>query len=304
MRVLLTGASSFTGFWFACMLADAGHEVTAPLLRARDKSTGDVRAKRVLNLEKKVRIVENCAFGSSVFMNLLEGSFDLLAHHAAQVGDYRSSDFNISDAVAANTNNLRAILSSGKIGNVLLTTSIFAQREGVGSAPLKAFSPYGLSKGITTDIFAYRTAEANVPMGRFVIPNPFGPYEEPRFCAYLIRTWKDGKVAAVNTPSYVRDNIHVDLLAKAYLRYAEQIVSGRASAVFNPSGYIETQGVFAQRFAREMKSRIKLGCELNLVEQTEFSEPLVRVNSDHAALYVPDWCESLAWDQVAEAYKQ
>ena len=40
-----------------------------------------------------------------------------------------------------------------------------------------------------------------------MIPNPFGPYEEPRFMAYLMKTWLKGEVARVQTPRYVRDNI-------------------------------------------------------------------------------------------------
>jgi hypothetical protein len=47
-----------------------------------------------------------------------------------------------------------------------------------------------------------------------VIANPFGPLEEPRFCAYLVKTWAAGQVPEVRTPLYVRDNIHVSLLAK------------------------------------------------------------------------------------------
>ena len=76
-----------------------------------------------------------------------------------------------------------------------------------------AFSPYGLSKGLTAAIVSHRCREFGLRYGKFVIPNPFGPLEEPRFCAYLVRTWRNGEVARINTPAYVRDNIHVSLLA-------------------------------------------------------------------------------------------
>lgn len=303
MKVLLTGASSFTGYWFAKALTEAGHEVVAPLFRARDSYAGDTRAARVLELESIVRLVPECAFGSNAFMELLNEGFDLLAHHAATVGDYRSNDFDIIGAVAANTHNLQAIVSSGKIRGMVLTSSVFAQGEGAGTTPLPAFSPYGLSKGITSEIVTYRAAEAGLPLGRFVIPNPFGPFEEPRFCAYLIRTWKAGETATVRTPAYVRDNIHVDLLAGAYARYADELLAGNAASAFYPSGYVESQGAFARRFATEMQSRLELACKLDIVHQTEFSEPAYRVNTDLATMYVPDWDENLAWDKVGEYYK-
>lgn len=233
-------------------------------------------------------------------MDLLGRDFDLLAHHGAQVGDYRSPWFDAVGAVSANTYNLRAILASGRIGAMVLTSSVFAPGEGAGTAPLSAFSPYGLSKGMTNDLVKFLADEAGIPLGRFVIPNPFGPFEEPRFCAYLMQTWKQGGIATVKTPAYVRDNIHVDLLARAYVQYATHLLAGVALPAFLPSGYVGSQGEFAQRFAREIRSRLGLACTLELVEQTEFSEPLMRVNTQPAAVYVPQWNEQQAWDGLAE----
>lgn len=303
MRVLLTGASSFTGYWFATALVEAGHEVVAPLQRSRGSYSGDMRAERVRRLEGIVRLEAECSFGSDRFMELIDQDFDILAHHAAQVGDYRSPDFDVLGAVAANTRNLRQILSSGRIGAMVLTSSVFAPGEGVGTLPLRAFSPYGLSKGITNDLAGYVAQQTGVSLGRFVIPNPFGPLEEPRFCAYLMKTWKAGNVARVNTPAYVRDNIHVGLLARAYARYLAEFHAGRAGAVLQPSGYVGSQGDFAERFAREMRSRLGLACGLDLATQTDFSEPLMRVNTDPAAAYVAGWDESRAWDEAADAYR-
>ena len=45
MRVLLTGASSFTGAWFVHALAEAGHEVVAPL-RAAGGYDDPIRRRR------------------------------------------------------------------------------------------------------------------------------------------------------------------------------------------------------------------------------------------------------------------
>jgi nucleoside-diphosphate-sugar epimerase len=305
MRILLTGASSFTGYWFADRLAKAGHQVVAPLRGTSSSYAEGARAERVRRLAGIAEIVDECVFGSGRFLALVEGgSFDLLCHHAAQVGDYRNPDFDIAGAVEANTHNLRAVLAGGGFAGVVLTGSVFEQNEGVGEAPLRAFSPYGLSKGLTAELVEHRCREAGVPFHKFVIPNPFGPLEEPRFCAYLMRTWKAGEVAKVNTPAYVRDNIHVDLLAGAYLRYAGEVLAGSASPKLAPSGYVETQGAFAERFAREMRARLDLECGLQLARQTDFAEPVMRVNTASAALYMPDWDEKAAWDGVAASYER
>ena len=301
MRILLTGASSFTGYWFARTLAEAGHEVVAPLLRPRSAYVGDTRAERVARLEGIVRLEPDSAFGSPRFLSLVAEGFDILAHHAAQVTDYRSPSFDVTAAVANNTRNVAQVLSTGDVGAVLLTSSVFAPGEGAGTLPLRAFSPYGLSKGLTNDLFAYYAERAGVRMGRFVIPNPFGPLEEPRFCAYLMSRWKEGATAKVSTPLYIRDNIHVDLLARAYLHYAANLAAGTAPPALFPSGYVGSQADFAQRYAREVGSRLNLACELEIGVQSDFLEPLMRINTDPASVYVGGWDEHRSWDAVAEA---
>jgi UDP-glucose 4-epimerase len=306
MKVLLTGASSFTGYWFARALNEAGAHVVAPLRGALADYREGARAERVRRLSSAAEIIETAPFGSDRFFALAKvGGYDILCHHAAQVGDYRSVDFDIAGALAQNTANLRAVLETlrnGGLKGAILTGSVFEQNEGAGEAPLVAFSPYGMSKGLTADVFRHRCREAGVRYAKFVIPNPFGPLEEPRFCAYLIRAWKKGEVARVNTPLYVRDNIHVSLLAAAYAKFAGEIASGACRDRLSPSGYVEAQGAFAERFAAAMRPRLGMECKLELGKQTDFSEPLMRVNVDAATRYVGNWNEAAAWDAVAEAH--
>ena len=50
MRILLTGASSFTGAWFAAALASDGHQVTGTLQR-RIGDYGNLEARRIAMLQ-------------------------------------------------------------------------------------------------------------------------------------------------------------------------------------------------------------------------------------------------------------
>jgi UDP-glucose 4-epimerase len=142
----------------------------------------------------------------------------------------------------------------------------------------------------------------NFNLGKFVIPNPFGPFEEPRFCNYLIQSWFKGEVPSVRTPNYVRDNIHVDLLAAAYATFAEQVPSRRGVTRLNPSLYVESQGAFSRRFAAEMESRLDIACPITLLDQVDFGEPMVRINTDRLDGTMFGWCENRAWDAEAEFY--
>jgi UDP-glucose 4-epimerase len=69
------------------------------------------------------------------------------------------------------------------------------------------------------------------------------------------------------------------------------------------SGYVETQGAFAERFANAMRPRLGVECALEFGIQTDFAEPLMRINTDSAARYVGDWDEAAGWDQAADGYR-
>jgi nucleoside-diphosphate-sugar epimerase len=218
------------------------------------------------------------------------------------VHDYRSPDFDVIGAVNANTLNLRQVVDIAKrtgVSRLFATGSVFEEGEGAGEQPLSAASPYGLSKGITWALVRAYCERAGLPLAKFVIPNPFGPYEEPRFCAYLMRSWTGGQVAQVNTPSYIRDNIPVRLLASVYVDLVNHAQVAEPLLYSRPSCYVESQGSFARRFAREIGSRLGLETPLNFAAQTDFHEPRMRVNTDQI---MPHWDEKYCWDELAAYY--
>ena len=305
MKILFTGASSFTGSRFVRELASAGHQVVAIFRRAPDDYSDEIRRRRVAMASEVCRPVYGCALGDERFLGLIaEGGWDLLCHHAADVTNYKSPDFDAVGALRNNTDNLAGVLEALKtVGcrRVLLTGSVFEGGEGAGSQGLPDFSPYGLSKTLTAQVFRYYTDRAGIGLGKFVIPNPFGPYEEPRFTAYLIKNWLAGAVPNCSSPAYIRDNIHVSLLAKAYARFAAEIPTV-GFARTNPGGYAESQGTFTMRLSREMSPRLGVPCPVELKKQVEFPEPRIRINTDPVDADAVGWDESNAWDEMADYY--
>jgi UDP-glucose 4-epimerase len=298
VRILLTGASSFTGAWFARELAAAGHEVVSTF---RAQSYEGLRGRRVALLDGACERVHGVAFGDDRFLDLSRGrDWDLLAVHGAEVAGYRSSGFDVPAALAANTRSAAEVVE--RFPRVLVTGSVFEPGEGEGDATLRAFSPYGLSKAFTAETFRYHCDRLGASFGKFVIANPFGPHEEERFTTGLMRAWRRGERPAVRTPDYVRDNIHVSLLARAYVDFAERLPDGGWSGSLGVSGYREPQAAFARRFGDEIGARLAIETPLELVEQSEWGEPAVRINRDQVDGAALGWSERAAWDELAGYY--
>ena len=141
------------------------------------------RLERIKLLEQQCQIIFECPFGSMKFIEEIKrnGPWDLLCHHGADVTNYKSADFDPVSALNTNSYQLRDVLkelSNQGCNRILLTGTVFEPGEGEGSEELRAVSPYGLSKGLTSQMFQYYCGINEMKLGKFVIPNPFGPYEE------------------------------------------------------------------------------------------------------------------------------
>jgi UDP-glucose 4-epimerase len=307
VKILLTGTSSFTGFWFAKELVNAGLEVMATFTKNSIEDYDGIRKERISLLLKDIIPVFNCRFGDDKFLEIIKSGIDVLCHHGADVTNYKSNSFDIAAALKNNTNNIIPVIeaiANSKCNSIVYTGSVFENNEGKGSLPLRAFSPYGLSKSFAYETLKFFCEINKVKLGKFVIPNPFGPYEEARFTSFLIQNWFNGNTPQIKTPSYVRDNIHVDLLAKSYADFVNNAFYNETmNFKINPSCYAESQGKFANRFAAEMRKRLNIRCEVELLEQTDFSEPIERINTNNEIKSF-DWNEISAWNNLAEYYSK
>ncbi|MBA3815727.1 MAG: NAD(P)-dependent oxidoreductase [Parachlamydiaceae bacterium] len=308
MKILFTGASSFSGMWFIKALIMAGHEVT-PIYSSTYKAYEGIRKQRVDQILKICQPIFEAPFGHKTFLGVITSfsNWDIFCHHAAEVANYKNSDFNPIAALAKNTYNLQEVLQVLKASgchHVALTGSVFEQNEGAGSENLKAVSPYGLSKSLTSDTFAFYTSTLQMNLGKFIIPNPFGSFEEARFTSYLAKNWLSHQIPSINTPQYVRDNIPISLLAATYVKFVTHFSRLKALELikYNPSFFAESQAEFTQRFSQAMQTRFAIQCPYELKLQTDFNEPLVRINTDRIDANEFLWNETQFWDELADYY--
>ncbi|MBA4010735.1 MAG: NAD(P)-dependent oxidoreductase [Phenylobacterium sp.] len=304
-KILLTGGSSFSGLWIAQALAAAGHQVSAAVTRPRADYQG-LRAERVARLETFAQVVYEAPIASPAFLSLVQGGHDLLAHHAADIPNYRSASYDPVDGFVRNIAGVEAVLDAfADAGGraVVATGTAFEAGEGGPEGGDLAVSPYGLSKSLTNETVRHMARWRGLRFGKFVVAGPFGPLEEGRMVWSLMQRWFEGEAGVVRTPRYVRDNIPVPLLAHAYVRLAETLLDPAADteAVARPSGFVGTQEAFARRLAAAMAPRLALACEIDVLPQPDLAEPLVRVNDQP---WLPGWEEAGFWDDYAAYYQR
>ena len=309
MRVLLTGASSFTGYWFARALRARGAELVLPLARGKEDGDAERRA-RIAELETLVRVelVPHAPFGSDRFLELLRrrGPFDLLACHGARVGDHRRADFDVLDALRANTHRLPRVLDAAleaRCRTVLLTGSVFEAGEGIGPGCSQPFNRYGLSKTLTWHVFRDEAERRGLTLGKFTIAAPFGPHEKRNLCRHLVEGWLRGEEPELRHPHLLRDHIPVDLLAEAYARFAFALPARTGTHRLVPSCFAETLAAFADRLAAELRPRLGRPCRLRLADPPPSTdEPRVRLGEDPVMHLVPGWDFARSFDRLAAHY--
>jgi UDP-glucose 4-epimerase len=68
-------------------------------------------------------------------------------------------------------------------------------------------------------------------------------------------------------------------------------------------GYVETQGALAERFVDAMRNRLGCDCGVQLMQQTDFSEPLTRVNTNPIDAEALGGSEGRVWDGIADYHR-
>jgi UDP-glucose 4-epimerase len=307
LKILLTGATSLTGFWFAQELKSQGADVVCLVTGESSASYQNLKsANRFALLAEGFRFIFKAPFGSEKFINAIRNErADILCLHGSHIPDYKSESFNLSESLGNNLLNMHEVFQVLAKKNLpyVLTGTLFEAGEGDGENPTEPGSPYGLAKGLVTQAFKYYSTKFQIPMRHFVIPNPFGIYEDKKFNYYLADCWINHRTASVKTPDYVRDNIPAPLLALVYQETCKNLLAQKELiSVVRPSGYVETQGAFATRMAGYMRQYLKLPCELEILKQNDFPEPRDRHNSANAWKIFPQFNESHFWKNYATYY--
>ena len=158
--------------------------------RHRDAYVDAVRRERVERLHPLCRSMCGVAFGEPAFLDIIESetTWDLLCHHAAEVANYRSPDFDVVGALASNIRNAPAILDRlkrARLRGVVVTGSFFRDGRRCGDRRIPASRRMDFRNSSRRKSFRFFLRERTLPMGKFVCRIPSATYEEQRFTSYL-----------------------------------------------------------------------------------------------------------------------
>lgn len=284
-NVLLTGASSFTGFWFAKELKLKGFNVFCPLPRSENDYNG-IKAKRIDNIKRDVTFVFNSPLGENKFNDLLEKPFDILCLHGAHVQNYESPKFELLNSLNRNLNEIEYILKKSFLNGcktVLWTSSIFEDVLDNNDENIDYYKvpwlKYALSKKTSYTIVKHLALSMGLKFIRFVIPNPFGPFEDKKLCFHLTKSLVEGNDFIVKTPDYVRDMIHIENLAEIYVKQISQS-SEKSFKECRPSEYRMKIFDFAKLLTLKYNRFHNTEHEIGKIKQEIFNEPLELLNSE------------------------
>jgi UDP-glucose 4-epimerase len=301
-KILLTGVSSFTGYWFAKTLSECGYQVHCPLPSCEDSYDG-IKKNRLESLSNLVRLVYSCSFGSHQFFDLLENKYDILCHHASFVKNYQSKNFELTEAISQNTSSAERVLeklASTGCGGIIWSSSVFEDfihENEIATNPRPNWYRYALSKKLSGFILENLSLDFGLNFSKFVITNPFGPLEDRKFNRLILEAAKSKVDFEVRTPNYIRDMIHVRHLALAYKCIVDRIIENQICYEMRPYEYTGNLYYLADYFMQQIKLKINTPSTVIHNNTIHSEEPLVLINDQHISKIIEAYDPVACWEE-------
>ena len=293
IKIIISGVSSFSGAHFAYQMLEEGFEVYGFSRNVSDwTSEQDARIRWIRKKFPEFQIFDLVELNK---ISHLEISAILL--HGGVTLDYRNKSFDVQAAVKESLEVNEILMSYFPKAAIMQTGTFSEPDESSGEYPRSSFNPYSTSKALIWQELKKRYSSKR-KMAKYVMPNPFGPLESKRFTDYLLKSWAQKLVPEISFPFHVRDNVPIDLLRLHYSESVKRFLNDEKRSIFYPSKYPETVLAFAERYSREISKRSNLQLQLKIKLNSEYIEPIVRVNSEPCEWTVKNWNENLSWNYI------
>lgn len=309
MKVLLTGATSFTGAHIARALVDAGFEVAGTLTK-RMPEYSDPLVQQRRGYGRVIEWIESAPIGSPRFLEAVKTVRpDVFINHGADIRNYRSPDFNYLASVSSSLLGAREVcdaLAAAGCRRFIHSGSVFEPDEGEAAFATKpaaeAISIYGVSKAMVWEPYRFFAAKAGLPVTKIVIADPIGPLENAdRLVPAFVAAWKSGKVPRLTTPTLLRDRVPAPWLARVYAEEARRDAPDKpAVRARRPSAYALTNEAFLKLVVEKFSARAKRSLPIDIAP-TPTTEPHKRINTEVLPELKNTLAEDAFWERWGES---
>lgn len=215
--IVITGASSFTGFHFTLEIAK--YKKIICFSHKKFSSYKDLKKTRlqILKKNKNIKLIFNCSFGSEKMIRVIKSYKNICFcfHHAQTLNAKDDFKFSFLESFNQDLYNIDNFFKkcSNNIKKIIFSSSIFQKEH---SKQLIDFNKYSLNKSITLETLKFFCHKFNIRLINFVISNPFGVLEDRRYSFYLLNNWINKSTPIVGSPDFIREYIYIDDLKKLY----------------------------------------------------------------------------------------
>lgn len=305
MRVVVTGASSYSGMCIAREFARRGHATEGLLAGSLESYRGRKRVRIEIlradgvELHGGVRAEDGqmAAWASTQ-------EIDLWVHHHHPMENFRSPSYDVDDAARVAIRPLAELAVAwrmAKVRGVLCSGTYFEPGEG-GRDPEEPATPYARLKNDMSSLLREEAHRQEIGVTKIVIPSPTGALEnEDRLTPQLILAALGGKPFSVRSPNSIFDHIDGEILARVYADAGQDLLDhGERGLTLRPSGWTVSTREWVE-WARENIIR-KLDLELEIsVPPLEAQSPPTRFSNpseekvpsqdreEFAERYVREW---------------
>lgn len=305
VRIAITGATSFTGFWIGDTLRKNNNYEIFGLTGSSDAGSDGLKKYRSTRAKESFRLFEGIRSETGEMARwILEFRPDLWIHHHHFMSNFRSPEYDLVESNKVGIEPLPEIIESLKkvqCRGIIYSGSVFEPAEGKDWGSLEP-TPYAKSKAQVWSLLVKLAENESIPISKVVIANPIGPFEnEDRLVPVMIRLAKNKLPLQLRTPRDESDNLPVFDLANVYVQACTDLLSAR-SKIYRPSGWVCSNLEFIEKVNEELiEKRLGLNkCHIDILSQLPKTKGTAKNNSDEKISI--DF--KIFWDRYSEEIRQ
>lgn len=252
MNIVLTGATSFTGYHFVNELAKK-NKVILPLNRKKIfyKKKRDLLILNNFRSNKNIKLKFDCKFcGKKFFKFLKRENFEIFCFHHFKVGDL-NKNFNFHKKLNFSTKSLEKFfifLKKKNCKNLVYTSTSLQKKKIITKYYRNDLNRlnYGWSKQILYLLIKFLCKKYSINLKNYFISQPYGPFEKNSSLSNYI--YKNQKKVKLINPLRIIENNRIDYIAKNYAKF---ILGKKIKINYKTSTVAE----FKKKFLSEIKNK-------------------------------------------------